>query len=395
MGKLSTNRLAHMAAKKRVMILMALSSLDGARSYGGVDSVCQSHLKGLLQYGGDHDYIIVGFNPANDGDDEGEIHKLSENVTLYWHNVGRRSGRRQILPKLVRHELLIQRYARRFVPEVVHSHTPQWYIRKFPGSRKILSLHSYQQIAMKRVGPVSDFVHLRIVQPQSIISSDVLTTVSEEIEKLVQARFQKPVAYIGNAVDTDFDCNRRINSPDSKIRLMQIGNIEPRKGVLDALRVVNALRPQFSNIELWLAGRFNKDDDYYRTLVRYIQENELHDAVRFLGLVGREELISKTSQVHIGLFLSHSETFGLAPLEMLLAGVPMVTTQVGVFEQHRREFAGQGVMLIKPGDVAHAARVVSDMICRNNFFAHKQTSDFIKNLFSLEAITTRYIRLYS
>ncbi len=377
------------------MILMALSSLDGTRSYGGVDSVCQSQLKGLLQYGGDHDYIIVGFNPANDAHPEGEKHNLSGNMTLYWHNVGHGPGRKQIFPKLVRHELLVRRYARRFVPDVVHSHTPQWYIRKAPGSRKILSLHSYQRIAMKRVGFVSDFVHLRIVQPQSIISSDVLTTVSEEIEKLVQARFQKPVAYIGNAIDTEFDCNRRIDSPDGKIRLMQIGNIEPRKGVLDTLRVVHSLLPQFPNIELWLAGRFNKNDDYYRALTRYIRDNELHSAVRFLGLVDRKELISRVSQVHIGMFLSHSETFGLAPLEMLLAGVPMVTTQVGVFERHWREFAAQGVMLIQPGNVEHAAQAVSEMICRSNFAAHKQTPAFIKDMFSLEAITRNYVELYS
>ena len=68
--------------RTKILILMELSALEpDIRSFGGVDSVCQMHLEGLRRHGDPEvDYVILGFNPANDLASNGEVHALAPNI---------------------------------------------------------------------------------------------------------------------------------------------------------------------------------------------------------------------------------------------------------------------------------------------------------------------------
>jgi polysaccharide biosynthesis protein VpsD len=381
--------------KKRVMVIMALSSFDGSRSYGGVDSVCQSHLEGLLRFGGDHDYRVVAFNPANDTAENGAPIKLSETVTVHLFNLGGRLSLKAPAPKFIRHELVVREMVKRYAPDVVHSHAAQWYIRKWSPAKKIITLHTYKGLAKTRVNAISDYIHLEMIQPHSIFSCDAIATVSEDIRSLLQKECATPVHYIPNPVAPQFAADDRQSPGVDRIRLLCVSNIEQRKRIADALEVVRELKKTVPEIQLLVAGRSDGGSAYYQALLSFVAEHKLEENVQFLGNLSQQQLRGYLQTSHIGLFMSESETFGLAPLEILMAGVPLITTQVAVFDWHRDAFAERGVTLIQPGDVMGAVRAISERITKGDYRADERAVAFIKEQFSLEAIMKRYVELYS
>jgi glycosyltransferase involved in cell wall biosynthesis len=383
------------AAKKRVMVVMALASLDGSRSYGGVDTACQTHLQGLIDHGGQHDYIVVGFNPANDARNDGEAIKLAHNVTLRWFNLGHRFGEGQLTPKVIRHELTVRKIARQYKPDVVHSHSPQWFIWRRGGARKMLTLHSYQDIGRTSFGVLSDYLHHRLIQPRSISNSDIITTVSREIQGLIENAGRAPVEYIPNSVDPSFGREPRTPPPSDRIRLLLVANVTPEKKVCDALKIVSSLRQSVPNIELLIAGRQNSESLYYKLLMDYIANSGVAGHVRFLGCLNRDELQRWIKLAHVGLSLSECESFGLAPLELLQAGLPLVATQVGVFDWHQKDFSERGVRIIRPGDVDGAVKAVAGLIARGDYAADERSAAYLKETFAIEPIMRRYVELYA
>jgi polysaccharide biosynthesis protein VpsD len=382
------------SAKKRIMILMALSSLDGARSFGGVDSACNAHLRGLIHHGGEHEYIVLGFNYANDTPEPGNARKLSDNVTVYWFNIGPRFGLSGFTPRLIRHELVIRRMMREHSPDVVHSHALQWGLRKWCKAKKILTLHTYKNLALDKVGLASDFLHKSIIQPISINDADIITTVSHQVKSVVEKEHDVRVLYVPNAVELDeSDSIREVPSVD-EVRMILVCNTDPRKRVIDALELVRNLRPHFPRIKLRIAGQFDPASVYGKSLLGFLDEYNLRDSVTLLGVLSRSELHIEIKNAHLGLSMSESETFGLAPLEILLAGVPLVTTRVGVFEWHAKEFTDRGVTIIEPRDVANATQAVSELISKGNYRASEGARSFIKETFSLREIMHRYLELY-
>ncbi|HUP50262.1 MAG TPA: glycosyltransferase family 1 protein [Thermoanaerobaculia bacterium] len=120
--------------------------------------------------------------------------------------------------------------------------------------------------------------------------------------------------------------------------LLYAGTLEPRKGVDDLLAVWRSLaapRPR-----LLLAG-----DAGWRTRVR------AENGVEVLGFVSRERLRDLYRSALLFVYPSHSEGFGLPPLEALACGAPVVATRTGAIP----DFAGDAALLVPPGS-RHALR---------------------------------------
>jgi polysaccharide biosynthesis protein VpsD len=381
----------------RIMLLMALSALDNkTRSLGGVDTVCQMQLDGIRRYGGSGcDYIVIAFNPANDLASPHEEHVLADNLRLHWHNYARPRLGGPLVPNVVANEWLIYQYIRKYRPHVVHSHSPAWHIARYSDARKILTLHTYRKIARLSVGPFNDFLHERVVQPCSIATADLVTTVSEEIARALDGRLREPVRYIPNPINECFFTASRALPPPPEMNLFMAGNIEPRKRTLDALAILAALRSEYPNLCLRIAGRHRAGDDYFQRFQEYIETNKLHGCVHFLGLLDQPAMLREMSRAHIGLSLSESETFGLAPLEMLAAGVPVITTEVGVFRSRKDAFEARGLDIIKPRDVASFAARIKARLRDDNPSVNPALTRYLKQEFSLSGYMSQTEECYA
>jgi glycosyltransferase involved in cell wall biosynthesis len=382
-------------ARRRIMIVMVLSALDGQRSLGGVDSACQAQLQGLLEMGDSgSDIIIVAFNPASDlVTDACEI-VLAPHIRLFWHNYRRKTGPHGRLPNVVRNELLIRRLIKTLTPDIVHSHLPQWHIRKCGAERKILTLHQYGNIGRTPVSLLNDLLHRDIIEPASIRNSDAVTCVSREVSEMVGARRKGAVHHIPNAINPRFFGLDRTPRNEGPINLLIAGTLSRAKGVMDALEVVRRLKTAHPEIRLTLAGRPSADEAFNRQMLAFIADHRLQETVKFAGVLGLPAMLERMRDTHIGLFLSEQETFGLAGLECLAAGIPLVTTRVGVFKWQCDDFTRRGVDVVTIGDVGAAAQAVSRRIADRAYSAQRPLTDYLAQNFSRTACAAKYLEIY-
>ncbi|MCW2633102.1 MAG: hypothetical protein JWR88_2064 [Pseudonocardia sp.] len=115
--------------------------------------------------------------------------------------------------------------------------------------------------------------------------------------------------------------------------VLAVGGIEPRKGTLDLVEAYALLRPQHPDLALVVAGGetlFDYRD--YRAAVD-TRAAELGVQLTVLGPVDHDELPALVAAAQAFAFPSTKEGFGLAAMEALAAGVPLVTRDLLVLRE--------------------------------------------------------------
>lgn len=137
--------------------------------------------------------------------------------------------------------------------------------------------------------------------------------------------------------------------------VLAVGGIEPRKGTIDLLAAVARLRPQVPDVRLVIAGGETLFD--YRD---YRAEfDDLADRLGvepiILGPVDHDELPALVAAADAFAFPSTHEGFGLAAMEALAAGVPVVVRDLPVL---REVFADTVAFASDVDDLADALGVL-------------------------------------
>lgn len=115
--------------------------------------------------------------------------------------------------------------------------------------------------------------------------------------------------------------------------VLAVGGIEPRKGTLDLVEAYALLRPQHPDLALVVAGGetlFDYRD--YRAAVD-ARAAELGVRLTMLGAVEHDKLPALVAAAQAFAFPSTKEGFGLAAMEALAAGVPLVTRDLPVLRE--------------------------------------------------------------
>jgi len=120
------------------------------------------------------------------------------------------------------------------------------------------------------------------------------------------------------------------------------GRLLPLKGLVYLLRAIASLRAEFANLVLEIAG----SGPERATLEREVQRLGLSDGVRFLGWV--EELAPVLARWEVFVLPSLEEGFGIAALEAMAAGLPVVASAVGGIPELVED--GRTGWLVPPAD---------------------------------------------
>jgi len=115
--------------------------------------------------------------------------------------------------------------------------------------------------------------------------------------------------------------------------VLAVGGIEPRKGTIDLLEAYGLLRRRIPQLKLVIAGGETLFD--YRDYRMAFDSRcaELGVAPVILGAVADAELPSLVAACEVFAFPSTKEGFGLAALEALAAGRPVVTRDLPVLRE--------------------------------------------------------------
>ncbi|RYJ07532.1 MAG: MSMEG_0565 family glycosyltransferase [Actinomycetales bacterium] len=115
--------------------------------------------------------------------------------------------------------------------------------------------------------------------------------------------------------------------------VLALGGIEPRKGSIDLLEAYALLRRRRPDLRLVFGGGETLFDyrEYRRDFERRAQQ--LHVDHEVLGVIDEADLPSLVAEASVLAMTSTKEGFGLAAMEALAAGVPVVARDVPVLRE--------------------------------------------------------------
>ena len=160
--------------------------------------------------------------------------------------------------------------------------------------------------------------HMSDIEAKTLELADRLFAVSDRFcgwLKENYPQYEDKIDYITNGID-ERTVNPEMNGDNSKI--LSIGGGMPRKMILQICAAIEKMNSEGSSVTLYVIGKDGLDTDAINK----------YPFVKNLGLVSAEK---KEELFHeCGIFIQNScfETFGLAPVEALCAGMSILCSKV-------------------------------------------------------------------
>lgn len=185
-------------------------------------------------------------------------------------------------------------------------------------------------------------------QKRGLTAATELFTVSQIWKETLFAKYRRHAPVVGNGVDLarfspeegpqDRDLRARYGLPQSGRLLLSVGGVERRKNTLILLQAFDALRKNYPDLHLVIAGGASLlDHSAYRSLFdKHVQRQGLANAVTVTGPVADADMPAFYRQAAVLAYPSQTEGFGLCPLEALACGTPVVVPAAPPFTEHLR-----------------------------------------------------------
>lgn len=164
----------------------------------------------------------------------------------------------------------------------------------------------------------------------SINKSDVVTSVSESLKEDTYNSFEitKDIFVVPNFIDVakyqhmDIDCRRSLMAEEDEKIISHVSNFRKVKRIGDVIRIFHVIQKKIKS-KLLLVGE-GPEREMAENLA---QELGVFDKVIFLGQSSEVDKILCFSDLF--LLPSEKESFGLAALEAMVNGVPVISTNRG------------------------------------------------------------------
>lgn len=253
------------------------------------------------------------------------------------------------------------------------------------GMRRSLHFHLTRRVLLgaARIFAVSQFTKSELEKLFGIPGSNI-----EVVYNAIDERFMH-----GHATPADHELiaqRYQVTYPF----LLYAGRISPHKNLVRIIEAFSALRTelekdhQFPDLKLIIIGdELSKHPDLRRTVIKSGVQND----VRFLGFVPIEVLRIFYDAAKVFVFPSLYEGFGLPPLEAMVHGTPVVTSNTSSLP----EVVGNAAVLVNPENVFEIMRalhrVLVDQPLREKM---KRRSYQQSQRFSWESSARRILQVY-
>lgn len=195
-------------------------------------------------------------------------------------------------------------------------HVEKWNLLK----RKFTLKHLYQFVSQSYY----EFKLLNLV-PHTIVDTQY---VANQIEQYYHKHYisklpQMHVIPQGiNEKYIELNC-----SPVSKT-ILSVGAISKRKGHLYLLQAFDLLCERMQDVQLVIAGVL-AEQSYYQEMQSYIQQSPNKDKIRLLVNISQKDMFALYTQAQVFALHSQEESQGIALVEAMATGLPVVATNVG------------------------------------------------------------------
>jgi glycosyltransferase involved in cell wall biosynthesis len=250
----------------------------------------------------------------------------------------------------------LRRFVREREIEIVHAHVARDYplaaLAVGPSSRARLVLTRHVMFPLSRFHRLTQRRVARIIA----VSEGVAANLKDE-----RVFEEGKIALVRHGIDpTGYERTLDRNETERRcFRVGMLGEISPVKGQEDFVRAAAEIAHLRDDVKFVLAGRDNSPDRKNRSEIdALIKELRLNEKIEVI------ETIDSIPQFMTGLDLfvspSRSEAFGLAMVEAMACGVPVVATMTaGGLEVVEDERTGRLAPIGKPAELA---RVITDLL---------------------------------
>lgn len=198
----------------------------------------------------------------------------------------------------------------------------------------------------------------------SIEKSDGVTAVSRFLKEktITNYSIESDIRVIPNFVDTDFfkpESNgefRKAIAPNGEKILVHTSNFRPVKRVPDTIKIFEKIQKEIPS-KLILVG----DGPDRSECERLSRQLDLCDKVKFLGK--QDGLVEILSSSDLFLIPSQSESFGLAALEAMACGLPVISSSVGGLPELVKH--NETGFIAEIGDVDRMAKYALELLSNN------------------------------
>lgn len=342
----------------------------------------------LSKAGGDVDYFIVDLRSFRRLRPWGIRHGESNGVR--WHSISIPVGAvpRSLLCRIG--EMALRKLYRKvfrgcgYVPDVIHAHFIEigcmaLGLAEKEGIPLVLTEHSsamvqpviscgLQRLALQgyqganRVLAVSSFLKERIYQHTGIVAE-----------------------VVPNILPKEFHYEKRRLHPGMKY--IVTANLNEGKRIYILLRAFARLSGRYSDVSLEIVG----DGEQREPLERLAKELSISNIVMFHGALPRQKIAILYRECDCFVLPSAFETFGVAYIEAMATGLPVIATRCGGPEDFVNEDNG---LLVPIDDIDALTDAMDYMYNNGQAFSRSLISDFVLRNFSGEIVAKKMLHIY-
>jgi glycosyltransferase involved in cell wall biosynthesis len=299
---------------------------------------------------------------------------------------------------------------KKHIPEfdIVHIHSlfqfstliASYYCRKYHKPHIIRPLGQLDPYLLKKSSLIKN-IYIRLFERRNLSGSSAVHFTTEEERALSRkAGLEFKSFVLGVGIDTgkfqgfpsqDYLRARYPQLKESKIILF-LSRINFKKGLDILIEAFAKLSREHQDVHLVIAG---PDNEGYGERVRgWIKKEDIGSRVTFTGMLEGEEKLAALKESDIFVLPSYSENFGIAAVEAMASGLPVIISdKVGIFREVRD--AGAGIVIDSSASSLYEAMesILSDLRLKEELAL--RGSKMAEERYDTDKIARRMIERYN
>lgn len=231
---------------------------------------------------------------------------------------------------------------------------PHWDAPVALPARSVVTVHDLIHLRVPGSAPAWKRAAMRALLRRTVRRAARLITVSRHTADDLAREFRgahAPVTVIPNGVDARFSNRAPVAAPVAGPYVLTVGNRKPHKAHEVALAAFIALAAEDAALRWVVAG---EEFPHWRKVLALAELAGVRGRIVDVGVASDAQLAALYAGAAAVLQPSRYEGFGLAVLEAMAAGAPVVAANATSVP----EVAGDAALLVPPGDAAAMAAAV-------------------------------------
>jgi L-malate glycosyltransferase len=271
------------------------------------------------------------------------------------------------------------------IPDIIHVHSALYgglvgkEIKRIYNIPYVITEHSsavLQKILREHDIPILESVYN---------NSNHIISVGKALKKAIGEYTEKSIDVIPNIVDINrFSINKKEND---NFTFISICHLKENKNVDLTIKAFYEVVKKYKNGRLLIVG----DGPERQNLTNLVSGLGIQNNIEFVGAVSRENLNKYINRADAFVLPSKYETFGIAYIEALACGIPIITSKCGGPEDFFCDDIGYMISLDKDNDLKDAMLSIIENI--DKFDSYKLRLH-VESRFSKEVVADKIIKAY-